>query len=54
MDKNVSVDNESAYHSYPYEFLPSIHERHHWIKSVGIHISISKFDVYDDFSPSIP
>ena len=35
------------------DFLPPIHERRHWIKSVGIRVSVTEFDVMDDLSLSI-
>ena len=36
------------------DFLPLIQERCHWIKSVGVRVSVAKFDVYDGVILSVP
>ena len=36
------------------DFIPYIQERCHWIKYVGVHVSVTKFDVNDGISMSIP
>ena len=35
-------------------FIPPIQKRLHWLKSVGICVSLTDFDVNDGFSLSIP
>ena len=35
-------------------FLPPIQELHHWLKYLGLHISVTKFGVNDGFNLLIP
>ena len=53
-ERKFSFDCGSSYHACPYPFLPTSQEIIHWLKPVGVRVSVANFDVNYGISPFFP
>ena len=53
-NKNISVDRGSDYRAYLYLLIPKIQKLVHYLILIGVHVSISKYDVDDGVILTFP